>query len=517
MAMNGGTRAPSLSQQPAVKSVTVYRNGDPFYRGRRMLIHEKKVGSFEVFLRELSGGVGGPFGGAVRNIYTPRAGHRVKSLEDLQSGEHYVAGGGECFKKIDYLEIGHVKKKQVDLYSQVKPVSHSRINVSARFRKPIQEPCTIFVIANGDILNPAVRLLIPRKSVNQWDHILALVTDKVHLRAGAVHRLYTLEGKLVQHGTELENGQFYVAVGRDKLKKLPYGDLIFSKSSMRRPHGPKASSLPPINGSRKYKEGVNDRQSKSTEGYTDSADALLSPQPLKRKVGKQRAASQEETLFPNKPVKVTHSTRAENSNSVFIYPENDDSIFKAGDKRSETWGATEVQEDENTQVEVPVDQRAAETVEEENGLLEEETDGLVANDEEDNAEELAEDGEDQAAFEEEKEDVEEAEEEESELRDTEVINGEEADEETLQDNFEDADNEEENLDDQEEEEPDHLHSELNEGSGDEEEPIITQNGFHPDDENLDETKDNESEVEEDEQRETSSKLEESPRDDGKNE
>ncbi|XP_069074875.1 doublecortin domain-containing protein 2 isoform X2 [Pleurodeles waltl] len=517
MAMNGGTRAPSLSQQPAVKSVTVYRNGDPFYRGRRMIIHEKKVGNFEVFLRELSGGVGGPFGAAVRNVYTPRAGHRVKSLEDLHSGEHYVAGGGECFKKIDYLQIGDMKRKPVDLISQVKPVSHSRINVSARFRKPIQEPCTIFVIANGDILNPAVRLLIPRKSVNQWDHILAMVTDKVHLRTGAVHRLYTLEGKPVQHGSELENGQFYVAVGRDKFKKLPYGDLIFSKSSMRRPHGPKASSLPPINGSRKYKEGGNDRQSKSTEGYSDSADALLSPQPVKRKGGKQRAASQEETLFPSKPIKVTHSIRVENSDPAFVYPENDDSIFKAGEKRSETWGATEVQEDEETQVEVPVDQRTAETVEEENGLLDEEADELVdTEDKENDAEELEEDGEGQVAFEEENEDVEDPEEEENELRDSDVINGEEADEEKIQDNSEDAENEEENLDEQEEEEPEHLNSEPAEGSGDEDEPTTTQNGFHPDTENFDETKDNESEAEEDEQRGTSSKLEESPRDGGKN-
>lgn len=34
----------------------------------------------------------------------------------------------------------------------------------------------------------------------------------------------------------------------------------------------------------------------------------------------------------------------------------DDGIFKAGEDRSEMWGASEVQEDENTKVEVPVDQ-----------------------------------------------------------------------------------------------------------------------------------------------------------------
>lgn len=50
-------------------------------------------------------------------------------------------------------------------------------------------------------------------------------------------RLYTLDGKLVQDGSDLENGQFYVAVGRERLKRLPYGDLLFSKSTIRRPQG----------------------------------------------------------------------------------------------------------------------------------------------------------------------------------------------------------------------------------------------------------------------------------------
>uniref|UniRef100_A0A8I5YN22 Doublecortin domain containing 2 n=1 Tax=Pongo abelii TaxID=9601 RepID=A0A8I5YN22_PONAB len=43
----------------------------------------------------------------------------------------------------------------------------------------------------------------------------------------------------------------------------------------------------------------------------------------------------------------------------------DEGIFKAGAERSETRGAAEVQEDEDTQVEVPVDQRPAEIVDEE--------------------------------------------------------------------------------------------------------------------------------------------------------
>ncbi|NXV74293.1 DCDC2 protein, partial [Atlantisia rogersi] len=230
-----GTKGSWLSQ-PMVKSVLVYRNGDPFFPGRRIVINEKKVSNFEVFLKEVTGGVKAPFG-AVRNIYTPRGGHRVRQLEELQTGEQYVAGGREGFKKLNYLGIRETKKKPAEVNNEVKPVTHSRITVSARFRKPLQEPYTIFLIANGDLINPVVRLLIPRKTLNHWDHILEMVTGKITLRSGAVHRLYTLDGKLVQNGADLENGQIYVAVGREKFKKLPYGDLLYSKSGMRRPQG----------------------------------------------------------------------------------------------------------------------------------------------------------------------------------------------------------------------------------------------------------------------------------------
>ncbi|XP_030170603.1 doublecortin domain-containing protein 2 isoform X3 [Lynx canadensis] len=256
----------------------------------------------------------------------------------------------------------HIQEKRV------KPVMHRRLNVSARFRKPLQEPCTIFLIANGDLISPASRLLIPRKTLSQWDHVLQMVTDKITLRSGAVHRLYTLEGKLVASGAELENGQFYVAVGRDRFKKLPYSELLFDKSTMRRSYGQKSSSLPPIVGSRKSKGSTlpvafgevnvdikgNDRQSKSTVGSSDNT----SPQPPKRKGKKE--------VNLEKPKKGKQNVKLKNSPQ--IVPDSDEGVFKAGAERSETRGAAEVQEDEDTQVEIPVDQRPAEIVgEEEDG------------------------------------------------------------------------------------------------------------------------------------------------------
>ncbi|NXI41940.1 DCDC2 protein, partial [Galbula dea] len=232
---------------------------------------------------------------------------------------------------------------------QIKPVTHRRIAVSARFRKPVQEPYTIFLVANGDLINPVARLLIPRKTLNHWDHILEMVTGKVTLRSGAVHRLYTLDGKLVQNGSDLENGQIYVAVGREKFKKLPYGDLFFSKSTMRRPQGSKTSVLPPIVGSRKSKGSGNDRQSKSTVGSSDPGENSSSPQLPEGKDKKSQNPEDSELCHTVSQLVFTSSHFA----SLPIVGED---IYKAREEESEMWGAAEVQEDEDTHVEVPVDQ-----------------------------------------------------------------------------------------------------------------------------------------------------------------
>lgn len=85
--------------QPVVKTIFVYRNGDSYSEARRVLIHEKRVSDLDALLREVTGRIRAPFG-AVRTIYTPRAGHRVDSIEYVQNGEQYVAAGTEKFKKI---------------------------------------------------------------------------------------------------------------------------------------------------------------------------------------------------------------------------------------------------------------------------------------------------------------------------------------------------------------------------------------------------------------------------------
>uniref|UniRef100_A0A8C6ZV49 Doublecortin domain containing 2 n=1 Tax=Nothoprocta perdicaria TaxID=30464 RepID=A0A8C6ZV49_NOTPE len=299
---------------PTVKSVLVYRNGDPFFPGRRIVVHEKKVSNFEVFLKEVTGGVKAPFG-AVRNIYTPRGGHRIRQLQELQSGEQYVAGGRETASLL--MCNRGVPQGRACAVPGPGAASHP-CNPGTLVAPPNYLTLLYFsLIANGDLISPVVRLLIPRKTLNQWDHILEMVTEKVTLRSGAVHRLYTLDGKLVQSGSELENGQFYVAVGRDKFKKLPYGDLLFSKSTIRKPQGKVTKPC---------------RNSVSTQVHQ--------PAPSEAHHALYHTVSQFDFTFYHPA----------------SFPIIDEGIYKAGEKRSEMLGAVEVQEDEDTRVEVPLDQ-----------------------------------------------------------------------------------------------------------------------------------------------------------------
>uniref|UniRef100_A0A3P9JUI9 Doublecortin domain-containing protein 2 n=1 Tax=Oryzias latipes TaxID=8090 RepID=A0A3P9JUI9_ORYLA len=270
---------PSFLSQPVVKNIFMFRNGDPYYEARRIVVNEKRVCNFETLLREVTGGIQAPFG-AVRTIYTPRGGHKVDCMESLQSGEQYVAAGRERFKRLDYVQIGTRKKRMMQtLTTQTKPLPPNRISVSARFLKPIKEPCPIFVVANGDILNPAMRLLIHQRMLGQFDRILEMITEKMGLRVlGGVRSLYTCEGLQVTDGEKLESGHLYVAVGRERFKKLLYSDLLFSKPrGARINRGRKTYSLPPLYRFSNSKQSGN---SKSEVPSSNSEDRDFRTSPL---------------------------------------------------------------------------------------------------------------------------------------------------------------------------------------------------------------------------------------------
>nr|XP_006117611.1 doublecortin domain-containing protein 2B isoform X1 [Pelodiscus sinensis] len=369
----------TIALAPPAKNVVVYRNGDSFFHGRKFVVNQRQFLTFEAFLNEVTSTIHASV--AVRNIYTPRQGHRITELGELQNGCPYVAAGFERFKRLDYLnpgmkQLGGSRKKNG---AQIRPVVPQKRTVAARWQKQVQLPCIIHVFRNGDLLSPPFRLLLSRSTLLEWDTILGLLTEKANLRGGAVRKLCRLDGIPVSSGEELVNGEYYVAVGLEKYKNLPYFELLVPKNSLHR-----ALRNHPNNRRRIHNQGFGKHYANSQAAASDSA-LVEPPQQLDyRRVQSTGTAEKDKTPVPSpaahrqarkypckessvfhaKPVRAGQNRK--NSRNVQHWPDQEDgSVYKVKEQRREMRGAQEVGEDEYTKMEVPVDQRAAETVEEE--------------------------------------------------------------------------------------------------------------------------------------------------------
>ncbi|XP_077092742.1 doublecortin domain-containing protein 2B isoform X3 [Siphateles boraxobius] len=361
------------SHLPPVKSVKVYRNGDPFFSGRRFVVNHRQISNMDAFLNDITLSIGAPL--AVRTLYTPLCGHRVTDLTDLQQGAQYVAAGFERFKKLDYLNTG---QKKGPMFRAVEPTQTKalvRPNVSAKWRKVITLPCIIHVFRNGDILSPALRLIISRHMQKNLEQILSLISEKAMLRTGAVRRLCTLEGFTVTSTEELESGQSYVAVGTERFKKLPYVEILLNKatgcSADRHYAGDRGLQrriksrkiFPQDSHSDSTLLNSPEREGRRVKSTGDEVERESSPQLVKRRG--RRGEREENSVFYARPVRVRRHPHTHRLPPKATTDEH--SVFKASENsmREEVRGAEEVAEDENTTVEFPIDQREADIVEDE--------------------------------------------------------------------------------------------------------------------------------------------------------
>lgn len=92
------TEIMSMYAPKPAKKVYLYKNGKTDSQPKCMVVNDRQVRDFTTFLNRVTSGLRAPV--AIRSIYTPAGGHRVKKLDDLESGRYYVAGGTEQFKKV---------------------------------------------------------------------------------------------------------------------------------------------------------------------------------------------------------------------------------------------------------------------------------------------------------------------------------------------------------------------------------------------------------------------------------
>ncbi|XP_036603116.1 doublecortin domain-containing protein 2B [Trichosurus vulpecula] len=313
---------------PVARKVVIYRNGDPFFPGRRLVVTHRRFPTFEAFLNEVTTATQAPL--AIRTLYTPQHGHIITDLSELQSGGEYVAAGFERFQRLPYMYLGGEKpgRKNIRLLA---PPTLPRPNYRCPGRRiPASASCTIQVFRNGDLLSPPFSLHLSLTSHQDWGSVLRQLTEKARLKGGPVNRLCTLEGVPVLGREALVNGGYYVAVS-DEYKALPYLELLVPSPSL-----PGGFWRPPRLEPRAYRQ---------------KADIFRAP-------AAQLSRKEPSISFARPSLARPHLRRRPQPRP------GEKAVYGAPHARRELAGAQEVEEDGTTLTEVPLDQRAAEMVEE---------------------------------------------------------------------------------------------------------------------------------------------------------
>ncbi|KAL2773522.1 doublecortin domain-containing protein 2C isoform 1, partial [Daubentonia madagascariensis] len=229
-----------------------------------------------------------------------------------------------------YIHIVPRKPAKMRKLKEIKPVVHCDINVPSRWQTYNRISRHINVFTNGRLFIPPVKIIIPKFSLSDWNVVLATIGEKV-FPLGGVRKLFTMNGHLLDNSKDLQDNHFYVAVGLETFKHFPYWNSPRVPSEVQQRYAD-IEKYPP-------RKKMVDSKGKEPHKY----DNML-------------PETQDSVYYAKEEKKTLVEPLVQRG------AEGD--VFKAQTANKETQGALDVKEDQDVQVEVPVDQIPAEIVKE---------------------------------------------------------------------------------------------------------------------------------------------------------
>ncbi|XP_017564104.1 serine/threonine-protein kinase DCLK1b isoform X2 [Pygocentrus nattereri] len=229
----------ALSSEKKAKKVRFYRNGDRYFKGIVYAISQDRFRSFDALLadltRSLSDNVNLPQG--VRTIYSVDGSEKIMSMEQLEEGESYVCGSIEPYKKLDYTKNVNPNwsvNMKTTASSRAPPslASAKACSLDSKEGKDFIRPKLVTIIRSGVKPRKAVRILLNKKTAHTFEQVLSDITDAIKLDTGAVKRLYTVDGKLVNCLQDFfGEDDIFIACGPEKFRYQD--DFLLDESECR--------------------------------------------------------------------------------------------------------------------------------------------------------------------------------------------------------------------------------------------------------------------------------------------
>ncbi|KXJ12792.1 doublecortin domain-containing protein 2 [Exaiptasia diaphana] len=228
---------------PHVTRATFFRNGDPNFKGKMMVVNPRYYRNFESFLDTVTSSTRST--NAVTRICTPHGRNFVHSVENFQNGGNYVVLGRERFKRLNYGE-----ERNKNTVTRLPPILRNQMPSSGRYRKVYegekQALKRIYVYRNGDSRTPPRMILLKKRNLADMELVLSALQESRINFDFAISKLFTLKGKQIHSCDEILHDGRYVATQRgSRFKPINYeGISNFSPRSV--VNITRFTKLPPI-------------------------------------------------------------------------------------------------------------------------------------------------------------------------------------------------------------------------------------------------------------------------------